>query len=176
MASMASTRADTTYDVCIIGAGPAGLSVLSALQNPEGILKSERQWNEYQWKGRERRLPSVCIVDPAGCWLSEWRGRFKSLEIDRLRSPAWATPDFFSAGALVDFAWKAGREDELHAVELPTKALKNLRSPSETRHYDLAGTALFQDFCDELAATLPHVLSCPKPPRTSRSAATAPTT
>ena len=37
----------THYDVCILGAGPAGLSVLSALQQPEGILKTESVVSDY---------------------------------------------------------------------------------------------------------------------------------
>jgi len=152
---------EKTYDVCIIGAGPAGLSVLSALQNPEGILSSEAQWS--QWKkakegGSGRELPSVCVIDPAGCWLSEWRGRFRSLGIKMLRSPAWATPDFFSTNAMCSlhtFAWEAGRQAELHELELPRKA-KHLNRVAGTGMFQLPGSRLFEDFCDDLVAKLEH--------------------
>ena len=50
------------YDICIIGAGPAGLSVLSAIQQPLGIIKHEHQWNHknpFQTKSFERRSQKV---------------------------------------------------------------------------------------------------------------------
>ena len=108
------STAEHVYEVCIIGAGPAGLSVLSALRNPWGKLKTEaqvKQWTRCKHRARARaKPPSVCVVDPGGRWLGEWRGRFRSLDIDHLRSPAWAQPDHVSAGALVEFAWTHGRE------------------------------------------------------------------
>ncbi|KAJ8604301.1 hypothetical protein CTAYLR_002533 [Chrysophaeum taylorii] len=87
---------DVTFDVAIIGAGPAGLAVLSALN---GKL-------------------SVCVID-AHSWLTEWRGRFAALDIKFLRSESSANPDVFHSGVsefamrtgrrLPEFKWRTGR-------------------------------------------------------------------
>jgi hypothetical protein len=153
-----------TFDICIIGAGPAGLSVLSAIHNPDGHLTESRmkrnQWNSTrlgsQRRDRQRQL-SVCVIDPCGSWLNQWKGRFESLGIQFLRSPAWATPDYYSSAAITEYAWKHGREDELHDVELPRKASRGalIRASSEGL-FKVPGTALFNDFCDDLATSLPH--------------------
>ena len=153
---------NVVFDVCIIGAGPAALSVLSAVQDPEGYLSTESQWKQYRTQkklgcGGKRTVHSVCVIDPAGSWLSEWRGRFASLEIDMLRSPAWATPDYFSKKALIEFALRHGRQDELHEMYMPKKAETLSRVAGEGR-YHAPGSALFLDFCDYLLTTLPHTI------------------
>ncbi|MEM1241908.1 MAG: FAD/NAD(P)-binding protein [Cyanobacteria bacterium P01_H01_bin.26] len=69
------------------------------------------------------------VLDPAGTWLRQWHHQFAAYEIPHLRSPAVHHPDP-NPHALRTFAER--RFDELH------------------RPYDLPGTQLFQDFCQEL--------------------------
>ena len=75
-----------TFDVCIIGAGPAGLSVLSALHTPDGLLTEAKErrnlWNRSRIASGDRSKDdiSVCVIDPSGSWMGAWKGRFKSLE------------------------------------------------------------------------------------------------
>jgi len=150
-----------TYDICIIGGGPAGLSVLSALHSPDGVLteaqKKRSGWNSRYQKGAGARKPlSICVVDPSGSWLSAWKGRFESLGIKFLRSPAWATPDYFSDAAITEFAWKHDRLGELHDAELPKTATRYLKGVVDGGLFKLPGTKLFNDFCDDLAKSLPH--------------------
>ena len=150
------------YDICIIGAGPASLSVLSALQQPEGILKNDGMWSQWDLNKRKQRSStirelSICVIDPASCWLHEWKGRFKSLGIETLRSPAWATPEYFESGSgLLEFAHKTDRENELHDVVLSKSATKLLHRQQDSGLWTLPGAKLFEDFCENLSSELPH--------------------
>jgi cation diffusion facilitator CzcD-associated flavoprotein CzcO len=67
--------------------------------------------------------------DPSGTWMSQWERQFAAFEIPHLRSPAVHQPDP-DPHALRTFA--APRPDELFAP------------------YDLPGTQLFRDFCQEM--------------------------
>ena len=121
MAAIATAVKQTEpFDVCIVGAGPCGLSVLSALNNREGTL-TEKQVQESQRRRTARKsrdkAPRACVVDPGGGFLAEWNGRFDALDIGLLRSPAWAQPDFFSDNALLEYAWQKGRDAELRALD-----------------------------------------------------------
>ena len=151
-----------TFDVCIIGAGPAGLSVLSALHTPDGLLTEAKErrnlWNRSRFvKGnRGKEEVSVCVIDPSGSWMSAWKGRFESLGINFLRSPAWATPDYYTDAAITEFAFRNNREKELHEIDLPKKTTNILKGTSTAGLFKLPGTKLFNDFCDELASSLPH--------------------
>jgi FAD-NAD(P)-binding len=66
--------------------------------------------------------------DPSGTWMNRWHHQFAAFEIPHLRSPAVHQPDP-NPHALRTFA--APRPDELFAP------------------YDLPGTQLFRDFCQE---------------------------
>jgi lysine/ornithine N-monooxygenase len=69
------------------------------------------------------------VFDPSGTWMSHWNHQFAALEIPHLRSPAVHHPDPDSF-ALRRFA--ESRADELHPP------------------YDLPGTQLFQEFCQDV--------------------------
>ena len=69
------------------------------------------------------------VFDPTGTWMSRWDRQFAAFEIPHLRSPAVHQPDP-DPHALRTFA--APRPDELFAP------------------YDLPGTQLFRDFCQEM--------------------------
>lgn len=149
---------EKVYDVCVIGAGPAALSVLSALNSPERLLNDrDIQRRNLTFDGFHGRL-SVCVVDPAGSWMCEWKGRFKALGIDYLRSPAWATPDYNNNGSISSFACKHRRESEFsqYEVHIPKDASPELKEHVDAGLYKLPGSALFNDFCAELAKDLPH--------------------
>ena len=191
------------HDVCIIGAGPAGLAVLSALHSKRGTLDEKQITRERLhmkltgagggasctypclcssthravcmekggldlidlWSFWSLARPgtrsgglSVCVVDPSDSWLSQWNGRFEALGIDRLRSPAFATPHSFTDEAIMEYAFKMGRTAELYEPEITEKnSAKNLTHRINAGFFRLAGTQLFADFCEDHAASLPHV-------------------
>ena len=110
-----------TFDVCIVGAGPHALAVLSALHTPNAKLSEDKHMRRARGQGaRGKRLcqTSVCVVDPSGEWLHQWNERFAALGIQYLRSPSWAHPDMFSSESLAEFAWREGRTDELRLLEI----------------------------------------------------------
>jgi hypothetical protein len=73
----------------------------------------------------------LAIIDPSGEWLQQWRRRMRAFGIAHLRSPVvhHPAPEPY---ALQDFARGARRSRDLHG------------------RYQLPGTALFDDFCDDL--------------------------
>ena len=56
---------------------------------------------------------AVCVIDPGSHFNESWNTRFHALEITNLRSPAFAHPMAFEPSALVNFAIREGRTDEL---------------------------------------------------------------
>lgn len=114
------------YDVCIVGAGPAGLAALSAIQEPYTLDTLSdyqvHQANNHLDHRQQQRQPSssvsgsgagtirrVCVIDPHPTWLDEWDRNFATLDIQYLRSPALAHPDHFDKNALLAFAFAGGK-------------------------------------------------------------------
>ena len=103
-----------------------------------------------------------------------------ALGIEHLRSPAFAHPQAYEAHALVNFATREGRCDELHRVPEHAglrRGERKLRTPGDLTQskvstplpqpgvcdrtvaqslHGLPSTALFRDFCTSVAADLPH--------------------
>jgi hypothetical protein len=78
---------------------------------------------------RQTMRGKILVFDPSGKWISRWQHQFAALEIPHLRSPAVHHPDP-NPFALRKFA--ESRSSELFPP------------------YDLPGTKLFQDFCQDL--------------------------
>jgi len=133
----------SAFDVCIVGAGPHGLAVLSALRAKQ--------------IGSNRPEPRVCVIDPIGVWMHEWDASFKALGISFLRSPAWAHPDACCQEAMVDFAKREGRTCDWKDVDFQGTSLEGM-SKTAAGYYKNPSTKLFKDFCDDLISTLPHQL------------------
>jgi hypothetical protein len=156
------------YDVCIVGAGPHALAVLSALHTPVAPRLTEQQHKDRRGvRGRGKgegsraagRKPSVCVVDPSGGWLHDWNERFAALDIEFLRSPSWAHPDAFSQEALLDFARREKRLNELRSVDFIGTSLQG--TPEiDAGLFSLPGTKLFGDFCKQMTRSLPHTFVC----------------
>jgi len=168
------------FDICIVGAGPHALAVLSALRRVpcEGA-------------GSTAPHPQVCVIDPAGAWLHEWDAGFSALDIEYLRyappcpssstllpvphklvngalvrmftcdahrSPAWAHPDACCQEALVDFAQREGRTSEWKCADFEGTSLHGMTKTTTGSHYSNPSTKLFRAFCETLISTLPHAL------------------
>ena len=98
-------------------------------------------WVAHLLAKRSKCRDRIRLIDPSGGWLDQWQRQFTAYEIPHLRSPAshHPVPDYF---ALRGFAER--RSEEFH---LP---------------YDLPGTQLFQDFCQNTIRQLKvedHVIS-----------------
>ncbi|CAK9100707.1 Hypothetical protein (Fragment) [Durusdinium trenchii] len=148
-----------TFDVCIVGAGPGGLAALSAMTEPYSLDQLSRdQWNRVahvDLKHRKDRIPpKVCVVDPGG-WLSTWHARFKALQIQWLRSPVGAHPDIFDMHSLLAFATRTERCDELLDSGAVNADLRSLPEAGQGL-WNLPSNELFEQFCGDLAARLPH--------------------
>jgi lysine/ornithine N-monooxygenase len=145
--------------VVIVGGGPHGLALLSALHE-KSFAFSQFSDASYQTRvgfGSLSKIGSVCVVDPGTAFLDDWHKRFDALGIEHLRSPALAHPKAHEPHALVNFAVREGRTGELHHV--PDATAQRLTTDGNSQQPLLLGlpsTALFRDFCADLAEGLPH--------------------
>jgi glycine/D-amino acid oxidase-like deaminating enzyme len=146
------------YDICIIGAGPAGLAALSAIREPYSIDKlSPFQAERASRHSRARHNElSVCIIDSARP-MEVWRSNFATLRIKHLRSPAMAHPNNFDMNGLLEFAKTSGR-DKKEIFNSGCEEVKQLTTSGETQVglWSLPSTKLFLDFCDDMVQKLPH--------------------
>ena len=152
-------------DICIVGSGPAALSVLSALNEPHSQLSPDEYNRRFHKKGekisyKEEKCLRVCIVSSSGpLWLKEWEDRFDAMNIKYLRSPASAHPDMFSSESLLNFAHQNNRMDELIdvGVRSSNEFYGNGRiTDIDSGLFDIPSSALYLDFCRDLASKLPH--------------------
>lgn len=167
-------RASKVHDVCIIGAGPHGLAMLSALHSPGARMTDmQRENSPRKFDKINKPKMQVCVVD-GDPWLGAWHRRFEALGIKWLRSPAIAHPSAYD-DALIEFAQRTGRTNELRDLELHSERLHGLRNSKDSKTggsnnathmrglwqahtglYALPSQALFRDFCAQLADSLPH--------------------
>ena len=71
----------------------------------------------------------IAVFDPSGTWLSNWQQQFAALEIPHLRSPAVHHP---------------------HPNPFALRKFAESRAPELFPPYDLPGTQLFADFCQDV--------------------------
>lgn len=103
-------------------------------------------------------LIAVCVIDPGSHFNEAWNQRFRALEINHLRSPAFAHPMAFEPSALLNFAIREARTSELIDAPFMSKwlASSDLREQASSEIKALPSSALFRDFCAALEAKLPH--------------------
>ena len=99
---------------------------------------------------------AVCVIDPGSHFMQSWNTRFRALEINHLRSPAFAQPVAFEPTALVDFAVREGRTSELIDAPVSGQWIASTDVDKGAMLQSLPSSALFRDFCAELEAKLPH--------------------
>jgi len=152
--------ATKSYDVCVVGAGPAGLACVSATQEPYSLdhlteIQAERAARIHH---KHHRKLKVCVVDPNPEWMSSWKSNFDQLRIKHLRSSALAHPNMFDRRALMTYANNHDRvKKELFKTNCgKMKVLSGLGRETNTGMWDLPSTPLFEDFCDDLCQNLKH--------------------
>ena len=151
---------DIEASVLIVGGGPHALAVLSSLHERslaypqfglDAMSAHGMGFNSLQKTG------SVCVMDPGHHFCDEWNTRFEALEIDHLRSPAFAHPRAYEPEALMNFAVSQGREHEL--LNVPAASYRHAMDEnlgSQPTLFSQPTSALFRDFCASLEAGLDH--------------------
>ena len=154
---------ETLYDVCIVGAGIAGLTMLSAIREPYSIdTLSDHQVTRalHSMSKSAKRNGSgdlkVCVVDVHQTWFHTWKKNFGMLDIEYLRSPTMAHPNMFDKNALLAYAVANDRIDEL--LESGCFDCTTLLPLGQTQVglWKLPSSKLFIDFCEDLVKTLQH--------------------
>ena len=143
------------FDICIIGAGPAGLASLSGVREPYPLDDVENtQVNRTIHSLRLHRRLKVCVVDPHEGWLHGWKKNREALDVEFLRSPIFAHPHAFDRDALLAYAVANDRTEELDWGRGAEDDETAGRRPMEL--WTLPSTRLFVDFCEHLSDQLPH--------------------
>ena len=78
---------------------------------------------------RQTMKGKIVVFDPSGTWISSWKQQFAALEIPHLRSPAVHHP---------------------HPNPFALRKFSESRSEELFPPYDLPGTHLFEDFCEDV--------------------------
>ena len=155
-------KMEESYDICIIGSGPAGLAALSAIREDYSIdMLSHTQIQRastFIRKNKKNRKKSkrICVIDPNSQWLDQWEKNFNTLDISFLRSPTLAHCSYFDKNALLAYAFTEGREDEL--LESGCSEIKSLNGTIKPQVglWKLPSTKLFIDFSRNMAESLRH--------------------
>ena len=153
---------DEAVSIAIVGGGPHALSALAALH--EGSLAFQQFGDDSMFQSRVgfeslQKVGTVCVIDPGARFNESWNARFDSLEIQHLRSPAFAHPMAFESTALLNYAIRENRTAEL--IDAPFAngkwlATTDLREGQGSWLKALPSSALFRDFCEWMEGRLPH--------------------
>ena len=162
------TVPEEAYDVVVVGAGPAGLATLSALQESYSldILNDSQIHKMYKSAGRRQqgstssKMKRVCVIDPSGSWMTAWKSNFSKLGIQYLRSPAMAHPDAFDQHALLAYSVEKGQKIDLQesGCSSVNRFQSNQYGNASSGLWDMPSTKIFEAFCQDLAERLPHTL------------------
>lgn len=133
----AATVAGSALELVVVGAGPAGLAVVSRLARDACKGCSSTAVQRERWR---TLLEGTRVVDPAGGWLDEWRRKLGSQGVTQLRSPTFVHPH---PSRVVDDALLAFARAQRRTAELaPLPCGDGWAAPS---------AALFEDFCASVA-------------------------
>jgi len=148
-------------NVVIVGGGPHALAVLGALQ--EGSLAfnmfgpSDTMYDKRVGFGQMEKVGRVAVIDRGEGFMEEWNSRFAALDIEVLRSPTLAHPCAYEPQALMNFAVRTRRTNEIHNVpHVSSRMATDDMSAQQPMLLGLPSAALFRDFSASLAENLEH--------------------
>lgn len=159
------TSASDSFDVCVVGAGPASLCCVSAICEPYSIdhLTDAQARHAARIHHKHHRKLRICVIDPNKQWLHQWKENFDQLRIKHLRSPALAHPNMFDSSALLTYHNSCkynNTSNDKHSLYSSkcsdTRQLNGLGAETRVGLWHLPSTALFTDFCDKVSQNLPH--------------------
>mmetsp|Transcript_3408 Transcript_3408/g.10484 ORF Transcript_3408/g.10484 Transcript_3408/m.10484 type:complete len:544 (-) Transcript_3408:62-1693(-) len=152
----------TNATVAIIGGGPHALAVLTALHERSYATPQFRDDAAYALRvgfNSHKLVGTVAVIDPGERFCEMWDKRFLALGINKLRSPLFAHPDAYDDHALLDYAIKTERTDEISHPKGAEISRENIQRSAMGFGFELHGqpsAALFKDFCAHLAERHPH--------------------
>lgn len=147
------------FDVVIVGAGPAGLASLSAIQTPfsyDRFTRAQAERVERSSGFKNYAKLNVCVVDTES-WLGSWKRNFRNLDIQWLRSPVSAHPDCYDSTSLLGFAFEKERKNEMLDTGIHEQNQKHVTESDLGLRY-LPSSNLFEEFCSNLIKLLPHTI------------------
>ncbi|KAF8761980.1 fad binding domain protein [Rhizoctonia solani] len=99
--------ASSFFDLVVMGAGPAGLALVSRiLESRPAALYTDQEHVYLHWLQRSRN-PSLLKTREG--WMTNWNRHFEAFNITHLRSPLFWHPGPADLDALITFAERKGR-------------------------------------------------------------------
>jgi hypothetical protein len=149
-------------DLVVVGSGPHALALVSRLVEDEpdesgdfftGLGSAPRSvhrsvddcFRKRDTAAVQRMMRHVRVIDPSGCWMSQWDKQFDALDIPHLRSPYDLHPGVYDSFAMQGFTKHQGRTDDLVDLEFIDNS-----SAYRQGSFRVPKTELFHDFCTHL--------------------------